>query len=63
MTSFVEQKVLMQALVDGEIQNTVRTRLNLCSRQGETSGEKELHKQRIGDLFVLGLLRNTTRAT
>lgn len=35
----------MQALIDGEIQNTVRTRLNLCSRQGGPL-ERELHKQK-----------------
>uniref|UniRef100_A0A8C1IMK1 Ion transport domain-containing protein n=1 Tax=Cyprinus carpio TaxID=7962 RepID=A0A8C1IMK1_CYPCA len=39
------KKVLMQALIDGEIQNTVRTRLNLCSRQGGPL-ERELHKQK-----------------
>ncbi|KAF4095954.1 transient receptor potential cation channel subfamily A member 1b [Onychostoma macrolepis] len=39
------KKVLMQALVDGEIQNTVRIRLNLCSRQGGPL-ERELHKQK-----------------
>uniref|UniRef100_A0A8C2BQ42 Transient receptor potential cation channel, subfamily A, member 1b n=1 Tax=Cyprinus carpio TaxID=7962 RepID=A0A8C2BQ42_CYPCA len=33
------------ALIDGEIQNTVRTRLNLCSRQGGPL-ERELHKQK-----------------
>ncbi len=45
MTIIVKQKVLIQALIDGEIQNTVRTRLNLCSRQGEPL-ERELHKQK-----------------
>ncbi|XP_016301543.1 transient receptor potential cation channel subfamily A member 1-like [Sinocyclocheilus anshuiensis] len=39
------KKVLMQALIEGEIQNTVRTRLNLCSRQGGPL-ERELHKQK-----------------
>ncbi|XP_050954767.1 transient receptor potential cation channel subfamily A member 1b isoform X3 [Labeo rohita] len=39
------KKVLMQALIDGEIQNTVRTRLNLCSRQAQPL-ERELHKQK-----------------
>lgn len=35
----------MQVLVDGEIQNTVRTRLNLKSGQGEPL-ERELQKQK-----------------
>ncbi|KTG06155.1 hypothetical protein cypCar_00031499 [Cyprinus carpio] len=39
------KKVLMQALIEGEIQNTVRTRLKLCSRQGGPL-ERELHKQK-----------------
>ncbi|XP_016388831.1 transient receptor potential cation channel subfamily A member 1-like [Sinocyclocheilus rhinocerous] len=39
------KKVLMQALIEGEIQNRVRTRLNLCSRQGGPL-ERELHKQK-----------------
>ncbi|KAK9953442.1 hypothetical protein ABG768_017434 [Culter alburnus] len=39
------KKVLMQVFLDGEIQNTVRTRLNLCSRQGGHL-ERELHKQK-----------------
>ncbi|XP_051970094.1 transient receptor potential cation channel subfamily A member 1-like isoform X1 [Xyrauchen texanus] len=39
------KKVLMQVCIDGEIQNTVRTRLNLCSRQGGPL-ERELHKQK-----------------
>ncbi|XP_067233966.1 transient receptor potential cation channel subfamily A member 1b isoform X2 [Chanodichthys erythropterus] len=39
------KKVLMQIFLDGEIQNTVRTRLNLCSRQGGHL-ERELHKQK-----------------
>ncbi|XP_065151103.1 transient receptor potential cation channel subfamily A member 1b [Paramisgurnus dabryanus] len=39
------KKVLMQALVDGEIQNTVRTRLNLHSGQRGPL-ERELHKQK-----------------
>ncbi|XP_073796424.1 transient receptor potential cation channel subfamily A member 1b isoform X1 [Danio rerio] len=39
------KKVLLEALVHGEIQNTVRTRLNLCSRK-EGLLERELHKQK-----------------
>ncbi|XP_016142138.1 transient receptor potential cation channel subfamily A member 1-like [Sinocyclocheilus grahami] len=39
------KKVLMQVLIEGEIQNRVRTRLNLCSRQGGPL-ERELHKQK-----------------
>ncbi|CAM4721838.1 unnamed protein product [Leuciscus chuanchicus] len=39
------KKMLIQVLIDGEIQNTVRTRLNLCSRQGGHL-ERELHKQK-----------------
>lgn len=35
----------MQVFLNGEIQNTVRTRLNLCSRQGGHL-ERELHKQK-----------------
>uniref|UniRef100_A0A8C2J1T4 Transient receptor potential cation channel, subfamily A, member 1b n=1 Tax=Cyprinus carpio TaxID=7962 RepID=A0A8C2J1T4_CYPCA len=34
-----------KALIEGEIQNTVRTRLKLCSRQGGPL-ERELHKQK-----------------
>ncbi|XP_051738739.1 transient receptor potential cation channel subfamily A member 1b isoform X1 [Ctenopharyngodon idella] len=39
------KKLLMQVFLNGEIQNTVRTRLNLCSRQGGHL-ERELHKQK-----------------
>ncbi|KAI7792837.1 transient receptor potential cation channel subfamily A member 1b [Triplophysa rosa] len=39
------KKVLLQVLVDGEIQNTVRTRLNLKSGQGGPL-ERDLHKQK-----------------
>ncbi|XP_059390620.1 transient receptor potential cation channel subfamily A member 1-like [Carassius carassius] len=39
------KKMLMQALIEGEIQNTVRTRLNLHSQQ-EGPLERELHKQK-----------------
>ncbi|KAG1953889.1 transient receptor potential cation channel subfamily A [Pimephales promelas] len=39
------KKLLIQVFIDGEVQNTVRTRLNLCSRQGGHL-ERELHKQK-----------------
>ncbi|KAA0704824.1 Transient receptor potential cation channel subfamily A member 1 [Triplophysa tibetana] len=39
------KRVLLQVLVDGEIQNTVRTRLNLKSGHGGPM-ERELHKQK-----------------
>ncbi|XP_051542893.1 transient receptor potential cation channel subfamily A member 1-like [Myxocyprinus asiaticus] len=39
------KKALMQVFIDGEIQNTVRTRFNLCSRQGGPL-ERELRKQK-----------------